>query len=305
MPPRIVVVGPLVRDLTVRTDHLPTTDGTARATDVVRAAGGKGGNPALTLARLGASVCVVGAVGDDECGRAVLHELWDAGVDTDWVRVEGRTAEIVHLVEDGGATRDLELPGCTASYVPDDALLRDACAGAAVVLVSTAMPEAAVQAAVARGRAEEALVVVDGAGPAATTRSVLHGADVVRVDAGEASALVGFAVDGPDAAERAALALRDDPFPRVAIVQSGSDGDVVASPAGTLRLPRLPVATEDPTGAGDAFVSVVALLLSCGTPLSASARLGSAAAAHTAGRLGARTAFGGVEELLALLGEAA
>lgn len=302
-PPRVVVVGSLVRDITVRTARLPERGATGSARDLLVDAGGKGGNPALTVARLGASVRMVGAVGGDEAGRTVLRELWEAGVETESIRVDGRTGEVVHLVEDGAATRALELPGCDATYIPDATVLRDACAGADVVLVSTALPEAAVRAAVSHGRAVSALVVVDGAGPPDTTRAVLGDADVVRLDASEASALLGTEVSDVDGAERAASALLGDPFPRVAVVQAGDEGDVVVSATGALRLPRLPLEAVDPAGAGDAFVSVLALLLGCETPLAASARVGSAAAAHTAARLGARTAFGGVEELLALMAE--
>ncbi len=48
--------------------------------------GGKGANQAVAAARLGSHVALVGAVGDDEAGRASLADLRAEGVDVAAVR---------------------------------------------------------------------------------------------------------------------------------------------------------------------------------------------------------------------------
>src|SRR3954452_5122111 len=84
---RVVVVGSVNVDRTVRVRALPSTGETAVAEDVVRGFGGKGGNQAAASAAAGAAVSLVAAVGDDETGRASLEDLRDRGVDTSSVVV--------------------------------------------------------------------------------------------------------------------------------------------------------------------------------------------------------------------------
>lgn len=77
------------------------------------AAGGKGGNPAVTAARLGASVRLLGAVGADRAGELALAQLREDGIDVGRVaRLEGEvTGQIVHLVEPDGRRRYVEWRG--------------------------------------------------------------------------------------------------------------------------------------------------------------------------------------------------
>lgn len=69
------MVGPITRDTIMRVDRLPPPGGSVEAQAVLIAAGGKGGNPAIAARRLAAEVTLVGAVGNDEAGAAVLAEL--------------------------------------------------------------------------------------------------------------------------------------------------------------------------------------------------------------------------------------
>jgi sugar/nucleoside kinase (ribokinase family) len=65
----------------------------------------------------------------------------------------------------------------------------------------------------------------------------------------------------------------------------------------------LRVQVVDPTGAGDALVSVLSVLLAQRVPLERAARLASAAAAHATSHLGARPTFAGLGELERLVAE--
>lgn len=82
-----VVVGGLVMDVFVRTSDLPDWGQAIQAERLMLHPGGKGLNQAIAASRLGARVCVVGAVGDDEFGKQVLAELTDYGVDVAGVEV--------------------------------------------------------------------------------------------------------------------------------------------------------------------------------------------------------------------------
>ncbi|TIR87870.1 PfkB family carbohydrate kinase, partial [Mesorhizobium sp.] len=66
--------------------------------------GGKGGNQALSAARAGARSAMIGAVGDDDFGRALLANLSRSNVDHRFVRVEPgiRSGMSVAIFDDDG-----------------------------------------------------------------------------------------------------------------------------------------------------------------------------------------------------------
>jgi ribokinase len=78
---RVLVLGSLNVDLVARVERLPGPGETVSAiAPIQRLAGGKGGNQALAAASAGARVVMIGAVGDDEPGRAYTVRLSGRGV---------------------------------------------------------------------------------------------------------------------------------------------------------------------------------------------------------------------------------
>src|SRR5438477_2526229 len=85
MKPRIVVVGSANLDLVVKADHIPELGETVIGGAFVTAPGGKGGNQAVSAARLGADVWFVGRVGRDGFGDTLAQEMAEAGIHTDFL----------------------------------------------------------------------------------------------------------------------------------------------------------------------------------------------------------------------------
>lgn len=296
------MVGPVTRDLTLSVPVLPPANGSEAATESLAAAGGKGANPAVCAARLGARVRLVGAVGDDATAAQVIDQLRGDGIDVDHVtRARGAsTGEIVHLVEPGGRRRYVESRGANARLQVTADLVRALCTRDTTVLVSTALPQPAVEAAVAGARAAGAWICGDLAGTAATAQAVLDHLDVARADATEAEMLTGEPVADFASAARAARILRAQ-GPATAAVQAGGDGDLIQTAEHEVRLPHAPVAVADPTGGGDAFTATLLVALRQGAGLEEAGRLASAAAAHTVVHLGGRPTFSARSDLAALV----
>ena len=81
--PDVVVVGSLNHDITVEADRRPAGGETVLGRSLATACGGKGANQAVAAARAGARVAMVGCVGDDAAGEAMVGNLEAAGVATD------------------------------------------------------------------------------------------------------------------------------------------------------------------------------------------------------------------------------
>lgn len=300
-PVSLLVVGPVTRDVTLSVRALPADGASAIAEEIRVAAGGKGGNPAVTAARLGASVRLLGAVGSDHAGELALAQLREDGIDVGSVaRLQGEvTGQIVHLVEPDGHRRYVEWRGANeaVAFSPDQ--VRSACRERPTVLLSTALPSAAVRCVADGARAMGATIVADLSGDPETAAGILDRVDVARGDADEIAELVDAPVRGFASATAAAQSLLAR-GPSTVIVQAGEQGNVVLTAERELHVSEAPVEPVDPTGGGDAFIAAFAVLRGRGESLATAARLAAAAAGHVVSRLGGRPAFRDEGELRGL-----
>ncbi len=284
-----LVVGQIGRDLVLRIDTMPDSSGAAPVLERSELLGGKGANQAVGLRQLGADVAILGVVGDDDAGAAVLTEARAGGIDVEHVRRRGTTALVVQIV-DGNGTRLLE-------HAPEESLLTvaDVEAGAAAferadtVCLQLQQPAEALLAAADQARRMGARVVLDGAVTGAHRDALLAAADVARADARETGILTGIEPEHPDEAERAARMLLAA-GPSVVALGVRGRGDLVAWTGGSrfFPFPEGGAPIVDPTGAGDAFLAgLVAALRRGASPETAGADA-VAAAASTVRRLGGR-----------------
>jgi ribokinase len=142
-----------------------------------------------------------------------------------------------------------------------------------LVLAQLEVPAAAVEAA-ARGAGRFVL----NASPARKlARDLLHAADPLIVNAGEAAAVTGADGDDPRALAAAAHALGV----RSVVITRGAEGALWSTPDGIIEQPAPSVDVLDTTGAGDAFAGTLAVRLSAGADeaaaLEAAVRAGAAA----------------------------
>ena len=78
---KILVIGSSNTDMVVKTPKLPLPGETILGGDFLMNPGGKGANQAIAAHRLGASVYMVGRVGNDPAADEALHTLRSEGID--------------------------------------------------------------------------------------------------------------------------------------------------------------------------------------------------------------------------------
>ena len=163
----IIVVGAINVDLVVVAARLPGPGETVVGGDLGTYGGGKGANAAVAAARTGASVTLVGAVGNDTYGAEALAELRSEGIDTSHVAVLDGVATGVALivVDDHGENQIAVGAGANAAVTAAHvrAALAASLPGARAVLVSTEIPGDAVAAAVDTATAGGVLCVLNPA----------------------------------------------------------------------------------------------------------------------------------------------
>ena len=273
-PVRALVVGSVNVDLHVRVPQHPGPGETVLGSTLVRLPGGKGGNQAAALARLGARVRLHAAVGNDADGRWSLEALHTAGVDTaDVLRLDGvPTGCALVVVEHDGGNRIVVVPGANAE-LPTVSSVGDV----DVLVAQLEVPTEVVTAAMAAARRAGVVTVLNAAPAQALPARLLADVDVLVVNAPELRVLAG---------DRDPSALA-----RAVVVTRGADGADVHVDGAVARVPAPSADVVDTTGAGDCFVASLAFDLARGRSLEDAVRFACRAAALSVTGLGARGAL--------------
>lgn len=271
---RVAVVGSINVDEIAAVRRHPLPGETLLATSSAVAPGGKGANQAVAAARLGASVCMVGAVGDDERAKVAVSLLLEAGVDLSAVVHAHVSTGIARITVDAaGENTIIVIPGANAEV--DAAFVtkhEELIASAAVVVLQGEIPAAgtARAAACATGR-----VLVNLAPVIEIPAATLHAADPLVVNEHEArlllSSLAGASNQVSATDEDAARRLHAHGI-RSVVLTRGEFGVVCVDDDGAAVIPSPHVTAIDTSGAGDAFVGALAARLASGDDLRAAAR---------------------------------
>ncbi|MEH0828355.1 MULTISPECIES: PfkB family carbohydrate kinase [unclassified Micromonospora] len=289
--PDVMVVGQVARDLVLLVDEVPAASGTAPVRRRRELLGGKGANQAVGLAQLGVDVGLLGVVGDDAVGDALLARARADGVDVRAVlrRPGTATGLIVDLVDAEGRWHYVEdLPPGTLLTAEDVRAAAPLLRAARAVVVQLQQPLPAALAAARCARRADRLVVLDGAPTdRAGAAELLVLADVLRADARETRLLTGAAPADAAGGLRAARELLGRGPSLVAVAVDGV-GNAFAWSDDELFVPLSDTPTVDTTGAGDAFVAALTAGLLRGEPREQIARRAVAAAGATVGRPGGR-----------------
>lgn len=84
---KVIVLGSLNMDLTIQSDFIPAKGETINGYDFFTNPGGKGGNQAVSAAKLGSNTEMIACVGDDIFGKDLISSLESCGVKTSNVMV--------------------------------------------------------------------------------------------------------------------------------------------------------------------------------------------------------------------------
>jgi ribokinase len=295
----ILVFGSLNADLVFQVQTLPRPGETVLCPGYTLAAGGKGANQAAAAAKAGAAVRMVGHLGRDSFGDVLRQGLVQAGVDCAGVALaEAATGIAVIGVEPGGENQIMVASGANLATRADQ--VPDADLGPGVTLLcQNEVDPAATFALLERAARRGARTILNLAPAAPLPAAVLDALDVLVVNQIEAAMAAGSR-SGPDDPQALARALATR-HALTCVVTLGGAGAIACTPGGGWRIGVLAVAPVDTTGAGDAFVGVLAAALDRGLELPDALRRASVAAGLACTRLGAQTSQPSAAEIEARL----
>jgi ribokinase len=265
----VFVLGSINQDFVLKIERRPEPGETVTNAELSTGNGGKGANQSAAAALLGASVTILGRVGDDEFGEPLVRALRDKGVDTglvEEVRDVSTGAAFITVTPDGENAITVA-PGANRSLTPDDvAAAAEAIGGASVFVAQMEIPVETVLRAVEVAAERDVRPLVNLAPTFEVPRELLGKLDPLAVNEHEAAFLLGDRVEGVEGALSAAPELLSL-GPRSAVITVGEAGAVFAQDRAVQHLAAPKVDVVDTTGAGDAFVGALATRLARGDSL--------------------------------------
>ena len=296
--PDVLVVGSLNLDFVFRAPQLPTPGQTLLGGQFATHPGGKGGNQAVTIGRLGGSVAFAGCVGDDPFGQVMTESLLGAGVDTTHLAIDPSTASgsACVLVDERGMNMIVVAPGANMSLGPDMVLAALACTPK-VVLAQLEIEMTSVEAA-----AQAEFFILNPAPAQDLSSGLLSRCKVLTPNESELKSLTGIYPNEPSDCVAAAASLLDAGVENV-IVTLGSRGSYWVSRSSGRHFQAPSVKAIDTTAAGDAFNGALALFLAEGRDMANAIALANCVGALSTTRHGAQESMPSRDELAALAGK--
>lgn len=291
---KILVVGSLNMDVSVRMERLPAVGETVRGAGCWNNPGGKGANQACAAARLGGQVSLLGCVGADDYGAALLSQLAEAGVDVSAVeQVPDVPTGTAFIFTDTAANNSIVILSganerCTVPYIQRH---EDQLRECDLVMLQLEVPLETVCYVVERASALGKRVILDPApAPRDLPERLLREVDILTPNETELALLSGQKAQGAEQLAEAAGRLLAKGSGCV-LTTLGAEGVLLSTPEESRLIPGVKAKAVDTTAAGDCFNGALAVELAQGRTVAEAAAFANRAAALSTTRRGAQNSL--------------
>lgn len=292
--PNVVCLGSLNMDMCVNVAHVPSAGETVMAKALTYSPGGKGANQAVSCARQGAQVSMVGRVGADAYGTELLSSMKADGIDTQHVVIDATSPTGVAIVflEPTGQNRIVVVGGANQTLLVDAAALLPLLRTAYALVLQLESPIGEVMHAARLARASGCKVVLNPSPvQGALEDSLWPLVDLLVLNESEALAFCGIEVGtSREAAAQVVRHFQNLGIARVVLTLGGAGA--LAGDGDSLTFHPAPqVKVLDTTAAGDTFLGALVASLARDKPFAHSMRSGIAAASLCVQTAGAQTSI--------------
>lgn len=304
----IVVVGSLNTDFVVTLNSFPQAGETVLGEAFVQFPGGKGLNQAVASSRLGASVTMIGAVGNDSFADSLLNTLTTEAITSRVKKIEeSSTGMALVEVTASGENKIIVISGANSMLSEEsvEASLREIAVHQQIGLVLTQgeIPVAATHRALTVAKELGAITILNPAPVRDFPASLFPLVDYLIPNEHEAKELAELEANSFDSmldfVELATVIVNLGVG--TVIITRGEKGAVWSTATASGQAGAFRIVPVDTVAAGDAFCAGLAVALNEGQPLDEALRWASAAGAIAATKSGAVTSLPQRSEVAELL----
>ena len=300
---KILVVGSLNMDITATTHIFPAEGETVLGDRLSEAPGGKGLNQACQIGRLGGNVKMVGALGNDDSGKALVAALKASGVDTEDILIKdgvttGTAIVLLEVDEKGnGANRIIVIPGANLSFNYEDiAFLEKMIKEFAIIILQLEIPMSVNEKIAALAKKNGIKVMLNPAPYAPLSDELLRNIDFLSPNEHELQALTGIDVRRDDGSYskdkiKEAFMLLHARGLKALLITLGESGSVYIDEDKFLEVAAIKTIAVDTTAAGDSFVSSFSYRIAQGDDILKAMTFATKVAAYTVSHLGASSSL--------------
>jgi len=295
---QIVVIGSLNMDMVVSLNQRPKPGETVLGKDFFMNTGGKGANQAVAARKLGATVAMVGKLGEDMFADQLLANLEQVGVDCNAIeKVPEQVTGVAFVTLDpDGENSIIVAPGANLLLTPEDVRRHEELIKQAkLLMVQLEVPLETVMESIATAKRHNVPVLLDPAPAQHLPAELLSMVDYIVPNETEISQMTGIHVLDQVSAKLAAVELLRKGVSTV-FAKLGEKGLVVVSSNSTFVVKPYKVDVVDSTAAGDAFAGAVGAAIVSGKDVWTAAKFASAIGAITVTRKGAQASMPSLDE---------
>ncbi|SDC97604.1 ribokinase [Priestia aryabhattai B8W22] len=277
---KVTVIGSSSMDLVVTSNIRPGAGETVLGESFKTVPGGKGANQAVAAARLGADVSMIGCVGEDHYGKAILENFKSNGVSVGNVKpVTESDSGTAHIILAEGDNSIVVVKGANDYITPDYVeKAKEKIKEADIVLIQQEIPEETVEY-VAQLCQELKVPLLLNPAPARPLKAeVIEQVSYITPNEHEAELLF----EGKEKEE----VLKQ--YPNKLFITEGKQGVRYFNGEKEVVVPSYQVETVDTTGAGDTFNAALAVALAEGMGFEKGIQFANRAASLSVTKFGAQ-----------------
>ena len=289
----ITVVGSLNMDLVFSASRIPRPGETVLGKNFKQIPGGKGGNQADAIAKLGAEVRMIGCIGDDAMGKILKNSLATDGVNVDSIIVKHQVATGVAaiIVEDSGNNAITVASGANfALSVQDIENMRSEIVNSKILLLQLETTMETVKSALIIAKSAGVATILNPAPAAALDEEILKHIDILTPNESELEFLTGHKTNTLDQIEKAGKVLINEGVKEI-VVTLGENGCMHIKKDYVKHYDAYKVKAIDTTAAGDCFNGALAVSLSNGLNMDEAIKFSIKASAMAVTKEGAQTSL--------------
>lgn len=285
---RIFVVGSLNMDLVIKAPFMPDNGMTITGKEFMMNPGGKGGNQATAVAKMGGNAYMVGCVGD-AFGNQLKNTLESYNVNIDFVKktdcISSGVAMIVIVDGDNRIILDRGSNGCVKKELIDDAL--SLAEKGDYLVCQLEINDDGVLHAVKTAKGKGMITVLNPAPAKIIDDEILKNCDYFIPNQSECQFYTGIYPNNMDDAKACFEILKSKGIKDV-IITLGEKGSCYCGESGCCMIPCFKADVVDTTAAGDTYVGAFVAMLSEGKSIKEAMMIASKAASITVTRMGAQ-----------------